>query len=367
MIIGVPKEVKNNEYRVALQPVGVESLVRAGHQVIIETQAGVGSGIEDEQFVRAGAKVVSRASDVYYQSQMIVKIKEPLEQEYGHLKAGQILFTYLHLAASRTLTEALIKRKVIAFAYETLQTRDGELPCLTPMSEVAGRMAPQEGAKYLEEPMQGRGILLGGVPGVAPAEVVVIGAGIVGANACLIAAGMGANVTVLDVNLNRLRYLEEVMPPNVHTIMSNAHTIRDAVLKADLVISSVLIRGAKAPCLISRTLVSQMKKGSVIVDVAIDQGGSVETSKPTTHEHPTYVVDGVVHYCVTNMPGAVARTSTYALTNATFPYILLLANKGYLKTVEESYEMKRALNVIDGQLTIKEVAETFAMPYRELQ
>lgn len=367
MIIGVPKEVKNNEYRVALQPVGVESLVRAGHQVIIETQAGVGSGIEDEQFVRAGAKVVSRASDVYYQSQMIVKIKEPLEQEYGHLKAGQILFTYLHLAASRTLTEALIKRKVIAFAYETLQTRDGELPCLTPMSEVAGRMAPQEGAKYLEEPMQGRGILLGGVPGVAPAEVVVIGAGIVGANACLIAAGMGANVTVLDVNLNRLRYLEEVMPPNVHTIMSNAHTIRDAVLKADLVISSVLIRGAKAPCLISRTLVSQMKKGSVIVDVAIDQGGSVETSKPTTHEHPTYVVDGVVHYCVTNMPGAVARTSTYALTNATFPYILLLANKGYLKTIEESYEMKRALNVIDGQLTIKEVAETFAMPYRELQ
>ncbi|MBP6343554.1 MAG: alanine dehydrogenase, partial [Candidatus Omnitrophica bacterium] len=283
------------------------------------------------------------------------------------LKAGQILFTYLHLAASRTLTEALIKRKVIAFAYETLQTRDGELPCLTPMSEVAGRMAPQEGAKYLEEPMQGRGILLGGVPGVAPAEVVVIGAGIVGANACLIAAGMGANVTVLDVNLNRLRYLEEVMPPNVHTIMSNAHTIRDAVLKADLVISSVLIRGAKAPCLISRTLVSQMKKGSVIVDVAIDQGGSVETSKPTTHENPTYVVDGVVHYCVTNMPGAVARTSTYALTNATFPYILLLANKGYLKTVEESYEMKRALNVIDGQLTIKEVAETFAMPYRELQ
>ncbi len=367
MIIGVPKEIKNNEYRVALQPVGVESLVRAGHQVIIETQAGVGSGIEDEQFVRAGAKVVSRASDVFYQSQMIVKIKEPLEQEYGHLKAGQILFTYLHLAASRTLTEALIKRKVIAFAYETLQTRDGELPCLTPMSEVAGRMAPQEGAKYLEEPMQGRGILLGGVPGVAPAEVVVIGAGIVGANACLIAAGMGANVTVLDVNLNRLRYLEEVMPPNVHTIMSNAHTIRDAVLKADLVISSVLIRGAKAPCLISRTLVSQMKKGSVIVDVAIDQGGSVETSKPTTHENPTYVVDGVVHYCVTNMPGAVARTSTYALTNATFPYILLLANKGYLKTVEESYEMKRALNVIDGQLTIKEVAETFAMPYRELQ
>jgi alanine dehydrogenase len=366
MIIGVPKEIKNNEYRVGILPVGVETLVRLGHQVIIETQAGIGSGIEDEQYVKAGAKVVGRASDVYYQSQMIVKIKEPLEQEYGHLKAGQILFTYLHLAASRSLTEALIKRKVIAFAYETLQTPDGELPCLTPMSEVAGRMAPQEGAKYLEEPMQGRGILLGGVPGVAPAEVVVIGAGIVGTNACLIAAGMGANVTVLDVNLNRLRYLEEVMPPNVHTLMSNAYTIRDSVLKADLVISSVLIRGAKAPCLISRNLVSQMKKGSVIVDVAIDQGGSVETSKPTTHEHPTYVVDGVVHYCVTNMPGAVARTSTYALTNATLPYILILANKGYIKAVEESYDLKRALNVVDGQLTIKEVAETFSMPYREL-
>lgn len=366
MIIGVPKEIKNNEYRVGILPVGVETLVRAGHEVIIETKAGIGSGIEDEQYVKAGAKIVARASDVYYASQMIIKIKEPMEQEYGQLKAGQILFTYLHLAASRGLTEALLKRKVIAFAYETLQTPDGELPCLIPMSEVAGRMAPQEGAKYLEEPMQGRGILLGGVPGVAPAEVVVIGAGVVGSNACLIAAGMGANVTVLDVNLNRLRYLEEVMPKNVHTLMSNAYTIRDAVLKADLVISSVLIRGAKAPCLITKSMVAAMKKGSVIVDVAIDQGGSVETSKPTTHEHPTYVVDGVVHYCVTNMPGAVARTSSYALTNATFPYILLLANKGYLKAIETSYELKRALNVVDGQLTIKEVAETFSMPYREL-
>lgn len=366
MIIGIPKEIKNNEYRVGIIPVGVETLVRAGHEVIIETKAGIGSGIEDEQYIRVGAKIVQRASDVYYAAQLIIKIKEPLEQEYGMLKAGQMLFTYLHLAASRDLTEALLKRKVIAFAYETLQSPNGELPCLIPMSEVAGRMAPQEGAKYLEEPMQGRGILLGGVPGVAPAEVVVIGGGIVGANACLIAAGMGANVTVLDVNLNRLRYLEEVMPPNVHTIMSNAHTIRDTVLKADLVISSILIRGAKAPCLISRDLVSKMKKGSVIVDVAIDQGGSVETSKPTTHEHPTYLVDGVVHYCVTNMPGAVARTSTYALTNATFPYILILANQGFEKAIKNSFELKRAVNVIDGHLTIKEVAETFSMPCREI-
>ncbi len=366
MIIGVPKEIKNNEYRVGLLPVGVETLLKAGHQVYIETMAGVGSGIEDEQYIKAGAKIVRRAQDVFERAEMIVKIKEPLEDECELLREGQILFTYLHLAANRTLTENLIKHKVIAFAYETLQTHDGELSCLTPMSEVAGRMAPQEGAKYLEEPMQGRGILLGGVPGVAPAEVVVIGAGVVGSNACLIAAGMGANVTVLDVNLNRLRYLEEVMPPNVHTIMSNAHTIRDAVLKADLVISSVLIRGAKAPCLISSDIVSKMKKGSVIVDVAIDQGGSVETSRPTTHEHPTYLVDGVVHYCVTNMPGAVARTSTYALTNATFPYILVLANKGYQRALQESYELRRALNVIDGQLTIKEVAETFSMPYREI-
>lgn len=366
MIIGVPKEIKNNEYRVGLLPVGVETLLSAGHQVYVETQAGTGSGIEDGQYLKAGAKIVPRAADVFEQAEMVVKIKEPMEPEYELLREGQILFTYLHLAASKTLTEALLKKKVIAFAYETLQTPSGELPCLTPMSEVAGRMAPQEGAKYLEEPMQGRGILLGGVPGVAPAEVVVIGAGVVGSNACLIASGMGANVTVLDVNLNRLRYLEEVMPANVHPIMSNAYTIRDAVLKADLVISSVLIRGAKAPCLIGRDLVSQMKKGSVIIDVAIDQGGSVETSRPTTHEHPTYLVDGVVHYCVTNMPGAVARTSTYALTNATFPYILNLANNGYQKSLQDSYELKRALNVIDGQLTIQEVAETFSMPYRDI-
>jgi alanine dehydrogenase len=366
MIIGIPKEVKNNEYRVGLLPVGVEVLTRAGHKVLIETKAGVGSGLEDKEYKAAGATIVKRASEVYAKADMIVKIKEPQESEFKMLRPGQVLFTYLHLAASRRLTTELLKRKITAFAYETLQTPDGELPCLTPMSEVAGRMAVQEGAKYLEEPMQGRGILLGGVPGVKPAEVVIIGAGIVGGNACMIAAGMGANVTVLDVNLNRLRYLEEVMPPSVHTVMSNAYTIREAVLNADLVISSVLIRGAKAPRLISRKMVSQMKKGSVIVDVAIDQGGSVETSKPTTHAKPTYLVNGVVHYCVTNMPGAVARTSTYALTNATFPYILQLANQGHRKCINDSYELKRALNMIDGHLTIKEVADTFDMPHREV-
>jgi alanine dehydrogenase len=297
---------------------------------------------------------------------MVVKIKEPQPSEFAHLRKDQIIFTYFHLAASRELTEALLKQKIVALAYETLETPTGELPCLTPMSEVAGRMAVHEGAKYLEEPMQGRGILLGGVPGVLPAEVVIIGAGIVGANACKMAAGLGARVIILDVNLNRLRYLEEIMPPNVHTLMSNSQNIRESVINADLVISSVLIRGAKAPCLINAKLVSQMKKGSVIVDVAIDQGGSVETSRPTTHEDPTYLVDGVVHYCVTNMPGAVARTSTYALTNATFPYIARVANDGWRKCVKESADLRSALNMAEGQLTIAAVADTFGMPFKNI-
>ena len=366
MIIGVPKEIKNNEYRVGLLPVGVETLVKNGHQVLIERGAGAGSGITDIDYEAVGGEMISNAVDIYVQAQMIVKIKEPEAAEYGLLRKDQIVFTYFHLAASRALTEVLLERKITALAYETLQTKDGELPCLTPMSEVAGRMAVHEGAKYLEEPMQGRGILLAGVPGVLPAEVVIIGAGVVGSNACKMAAGLGANVVILDVNLNRLRYIDEIMPPNVHTLLSNAHNIREAVLKADLVISSVLIRGAKAPCLIDRKLVSQMKKGAVIVDVAIDQGGSVETARPTTHEHPTYLVDGIVHYCVTNMPGAVARTSTYALTNATFPYILGVANDGYKKRIKESHEIRTALNMAEGYLTIKEVADTFGMPYKNI-
>lgn len=365
MIIGVPKETKNNEYRVALLPVGVEMLVTAGHKVLIEEGAGLGSGVTDNDYRESGAQIVKTANDVFDGAQMIVKIKEPMPQEYNYLKPGQIVFTYFHFAASRELTEAMLQKKIIAFAYETLQEETGELSCLTPMSEVAGRMSVHQGAKYLEEPMKGRGILLGGVPGVSPAEVVILGAGVVGSNAAKMAAGLGAKVTILDINLNRLRYLDEIMPPNVHTLMSNMHTIRDSVRKADLVISSVLRRGAKAPLLVDRKLVAQMKQGAVVVDVAIDQGGSFETSRPTTHENPTYVVDGIVHYCVTNMPGAVARTSTYALTNATLPYIVILANLGFEKSVKQYYQLRRALNMVQGELTIKEVAETFHLPYQQ--
>ena len=363
MLIGIPKEIKNNEYRVGLLPVGVELLVKAGHTVLIQTNAGIGSGIADDDYATVGAKIVNTPEDVFSKAELIIKIKEPQPEEYDLLRDNQIVFTFFHFAASRELTLAMLGRGITAIAYETLQTADGELPCLTPMSEVAGRMAVHEGAKYLGEPMQGRGILLGGVPGVAPAEVVILGAGIVGSNACKMAAGLGANVTVLDVNLNRLRYLDEIMPPNVHTLMSNSHNIRDAVLKADLVISSVLLRGAKAPCLITRQLISQMKKGSVVIDVAIDQGGSLETSRPTTHEDPTYIVDGIVHYCVTNMPGAVARTSTYALTNATLPYILELVRVGFPQVLTTSTALRSALNIWKGQLTIREVADTFGMPY----
>lgn len=365
MIIGVPKEIKNNEYRVALLPVHVRELVLSGHRVLVEKQAGMGSGAADEEYRAAGATLTETGGEIFSQADLIVKIKEPTAAEYDLLQEGQMVFTFFHFAASRELTEAMLRRKITAFAYETLQDESGDLPCLTPMSEVAGRMAVHEGAKYLEEPMKGRGILLGGVPGVYPAEVVILGAGVVGSNACKMAAGLGANVTILDINLNRLRFLDEIMPPNVHTLYSNAETIRDSVLMADLVISSVLIRGAKAPVLIDRDMVKQMKNGAVIVDVAIDQGGSLETSRPTTHENPTYVVDGVVHYCVTNMPGAVARTSTYALTNATFPYILVLANLGLENCIRNSYPMRRALNMIKGKLVIKEVAETFNLPYTE--
>lgn len=365
MIVGVPKEIKNSEYRVALLPAGAEVLTHQGHRVLVEKDAGWGSGIRNEEYQAAGAQIVSMPQEIYTSSELIVKIKEPLPSEYALLKEGQMVFTFFHFSASRELTEAMLKRKITALAYETLQTETGELPCLTPMSEVAGRMAVHEGAKYLEEPMKGRGILLGGVPGVAPAEVVILGAGVVGSNACKMAAGLGAEVTVLDVDLNRLRYLSEIMPPNVHTLMSNATTIREAVLKADLVISSVLRRGAKSPCLVDRKTVSRMKPGSVVVDVAIDQGGSFETSRPTTHEDPTYVVEGVVHYCVTNMPGAVARTSSYALTNATMPYILYLANGGFKKAIKESYALRRSLNMLAGELTIEEVAETFHLPYNK--
>ncbi|MCA9401816.1 MAG: alanine dehydrogenase [Candidatus Omnitrophica bacterium] len=365
MKIGVPKEIKNNEYRVSLLPIGAELLTQAGHSVYVQTDAGKGSGISDDEYLQAGAQILPGLNEVYGSSDLIIKIKEPLEEEYALLREGQTLFTYLHLAASRSLTQALLERKIIGFAYETLQLESGELPCLTPMSEVAGRMAVQEGAKYLEEPMHGRGILLGGVPGVAPAEVVILGAGVVGSNACKMAAGLGANVTVMDTNLNRLRFLDEIMPPNVHTLMSNRHTIGDAISKADLVISSVLIRGAKSPCVITREMLKSMKKGAVIVDVAIDQGGSTECSRPTTHADPTFIVDDIVYYCVTNMPGAVPRTSTYALTNATLPYILKLASAEIAKLLSEDYPMRQSLNVYRGELMIKEVAQAFNLPYKE--
>jgi len=365
MIIGVPKEIKSNEYRVGLLAEGVETLVRAGHQVIIQRDAGQLSGITNVDYETVGGEIVDTPELIFSQADMIVKVMEPQIAEYKLFKKDQVVFSFFHFASSRGLTDAMLGCRMTALAYETLQTPQGEYPCLTAMSEVAGRMALQEGAKYLQDPVQGRGILLGGVPGVSPAEVTIIGAGTAGAHACQMAAGLGANVTVLDINLNRLRYLTDVMPGNVHTLVSDPHNVRACVLKADLVILCVSVHGAKAPCLIDRKLLSQMKKGAVIVDVAIDQGGSVETSRPTTPENPIYVVDGVVHYCVANMPGGVPRTSTYALANVTFPYILKIANDGYKKLVKDSHEIRTALNMTEGHLTIKEVAETFDLPYKK--
>src|SRR4051812_30856416 len=331
MRVGVPKEIKADEYRVAMMPVGVELLKRAGHEVLMEANAGAGSGFPDEDYVRAGAKIVPTHEEVFAASDMVVKVKEPQPTEIGLFRPGQIVFTYFHFAASSELTQACLESEIVAIAYETIKDKRDQLPLLTPMSEIAGKLSIQEGAKYLEKPMMGRGILLGGVPGVEPAHVVVLGGGIVGTNAAKVAAGLGANVVIMDINLDRLRYLDDVMPANVHTIFSDPHTIRQHLLEADLVVGAVLIPGAKAPRLITRQDLKDMKNGAVIVDVAIDQGGCIETARPTTHQQPTYVVDGVVHYCVTNMPGAVGRTSTIALCNATLPYALRIANKGYEK------------------------------------
>lgn len=361
MIIGVPKEVKENEFRVSVVPAGVEILVRNGHKVIVEKGAGVGSGIPDSEYVNAGAKILTTARAIFSQADMIVKVKEPLPQEYNLLQPNQILFTYLHLAASRDLTTKLLGRKIIGIAYETLEEKDGTLPLLTPMSEIAGRMAVQEGAKFLERPMMGRGVLLSGVPGVSPSEVVILGGGIVGTNAAKMASGLGAIVAILDVNLERLRYLDDIMPKNVITLMSNSYTIRERIKHADLVISSVLIKGAKAPTLITRKMLKTMRPGSVIVDVAIDQGGSIETSHATTHSKPVYIVDNVVHYCVANMPGAVGRTSTFALTNATLPYVVKIANLGWKKAVQTYPSIAKGLNLCQGCLTYPAVAETFKL------
>jgi alanine dehydrogenase len=361
MIVGVPKEVKSDEYRVAMVPAGVEELTRAGHKVLVERAAGSGSGITDDQYAANGAEIVAATADIWKRSEMIVKVKEPLPGEWPLMHPGQTVFTYFHFAADEALTRAVMASGVTAVAYETIKDAKGGLPLLTPMSEVAGRMSIQEGAKYLERPFDGRGILLAGVPGVAPATVVVIGGGVVGANAARVAAGLGANVFILDVNLDRLRYLDDVMPRNVTTLFSNRHNILETIQWADLVVGAVLIPGAKAPHLVGREDLKRMPHRAVVIDVAIDQGGCFETSKPTTHAKPTYIVDDIVHYCVTNMPGAVGRTSTYALTNVTLPYALQLANKGPERATRENPGLAAGVNIKAGKVTNTAVAETFGL------
>lgn len=361
MIVGVPKEVKTDEYRVAMIPVGVEELTRGGHRVLIQAGAGQGSGISDEEYVANGATIVPSAESIWQQSDLIVKVKEPLPDEWPHMRDGQIVFTYFHFAADERLTRAVIKSGITAIAYETIKDTRGQLPLLTPMSEVAGRMSIQEGAKFLERPFDGRGILLGGVPGVRPANVVIFGGGVVGANAAKVAAGLGAHVSILDINLDRLRYLDDVMPRNVTTLFSDRHNILDCLARADLVIGAVLIPGARAPYLVKRDDLKRMIPRAVIIDVAIDQGGCVETSRPTTHSKPTYMVDDIVHYCVANMPGAVGRTSTYALTNVTLPYVLQLANKGYRRAITDNLALSHGVNMHQGKVTNPAVAETFGM------
>ena len=363
MIVGVPKEVKEDEYRVAMLPVGAEELSSLGHTVLIESGSGHGSGIADAQYASAGATMVGDASEIWARADLIVKVKEPQPAEWPHLRPGQTLFTYFHFAADEPLTRAILKSGITAIAYETLRDARGNLPLLTPMSEVAGRMSIQEGAKYLERPQEGRGILLAGVPGVAPAEVAILGGGIVGSNAAKVAAGLGANVYILDINLDRLRYLDDIMPPNVTTLYSDRHTILETIQRADLVIGAVLITGARAPRLVRRDDLDRMKPGSVIVDVAIDQGGCIETSRPTTHRQPTYVVEGVVHYCVTNMPGAVGRTSTYALCNVTLPYVLQLADNGWRTLAAANPGVAEGINIDAGRVTNRAVAATFGLPF----
>jgi len=367
MIVGLLREIKPNENRVALLPAGVEVLVGQGHKVIVEKNAGLGSGFPDDLYKKAGAKIIQYAAEVYGMANMIMKVKEPIKSEYKLIKENQIVFTYFHFAASEELTDAMMKSNAVCIAYETVQKIDGSLPLLIPMSEVAGRMAPQEGAKYIEKPMGGRGVLLGGVPGVEPADVVVLGAGVVGQNAARIAAGFGARVTILDNNLQKLRYLDDVMPRNVLTLASNPHNIRKAVMRADVVIGAVLIPGAKAPKLITREMLKDMKEGSVIIDVSVDQGGCIETCHPTTHENPTYVIDGVVHYCVANMPGAVPFTSTIALTNSTLPYAIEIAANGWEKAVRTNNEIRLGLNMAHGKITYEHVAEAFDLEYTPVE
>ncbi len=356
MLIGVPKEIKSDEYRVAMIPAEVEYLARHGHRVVVETHAGAGSGIDDRHYANAGAEIAPAAENVWRQAELIVKVKEPQAVEYPHMRSGQMVLTYFHFAAAPPLAQACLSHGITAIAYETIRDKHRLLPCLTPMSEIAGKMSIQEGAKYLEKPMMGRGILLGGVPGVAPANVVILGAGVVGHHAAKVAAGLGARVTLMDINLERLRYLSDVMPANVTTVYSDVHTVREALTHADLLVGAVLIPGALAPKLVSHDDLKLMKNGSVLVDVAIDQGGCTETSRPTTHHEPTYIVEAVVHYCVTNMPGAVGRTSTFALCNATFPYVAAIAQNGWAKAAAIDPGLAEGLNIHAGKITNAAVA-----------
>lgn len=366
MIIGVPKEIKNNENRIALTPAGAAELVIRGHEVYIQAGGGSGSGFPDEDYMAAGAKMLPTIEDIYGIAEMIIKVKEPIEPEYKLIKKGQILYTYFHFASGEVLTNAMIENKSVCLAYETVELPDRSLPLLIPMSEVAGRMSVQEGAKYLEKTFGGYGVLLGGVPGVPPANVLIIGGGIVGTEAAKMAAGLGADVTIMDVSLKRLRYLDDIMPPNVKTMMSNDYNIREAVKNNDVIIGAVLIPGAKAPHLVTRDMLPTMKPGTVLVDVAVDQGGCFETTKATTHADPTFVIDDVLHYCVANMPGAVPRTSTIALTNATLPYAIQIAEKGWKKACIDSEPLRKGLNVVDGKVVYKGVAEAFNLPYHEV-
>ena len=362
MIIGVPKEIKTNENRVALTPAGALELTKRGHKVYVQHTAGISSGFEDVDYEERGATILPTIEAVYDKAEMIIKVKEPIESEYPLIKKDQLLFTYFHFASHEPLTQAMIRNGSVCLAYETVELPDRSLPLLVPMSEVAGRMAVQEGAKFLEKPEGGRGVLLGGVPGVAPAKVLILGGGIVGTQAAKMAAGMGAQVTIMDVNLNRMRYLEDILPPNVITMYSNEVNIRELIKNHDLIIGAVLIPGAKAPMLITRDMLKEMRPGTVLVDVAVDQGGCIETCRPTTHEDPIYVIDGVVHYCVANMPGAVPYTSTIALTNATLPYAIKLADLGWKAACNQDAALKVGLNVVNGKVVYKGVADAFKLP-----
>ncbi len=367
MIIGVPKEIKDNENRVALTPAGVKELKKRGHEIYVQSTAGEGSGFPDESYRKEGAEILSSIKETYDIAEMIIKVKEPIEKEYELIKKDQLVFTYFHFASSEKLTRTMIDTGAICLAYETVEKDDRSLPLLIPMSEVAGRMAIQQGAKYLEKPFRGRGVLLGGVPGVNPAKVLILGGGIVGTQSAKMAAGLGADVIILDVSLPRLRYLSDIMPANVSTLMSNELNIRELIPDADLIIGAVLIHGAKAPHLITRDMLMEMKRGAVLVDVAVDQGGCIETCKPTTHQDPIFIIDDVIHYCVANMPGAVPYTSTLALTNATLPYATELADKGWKKACHDSRELALGLNIIHGEVVYEAVADAFGLKFTAME